>query len=33
MSLEAIKPILAKEAPNNLKELRIIDCRIPQWIS
>lgn len=32
-SLKALKPILMKQQPNNLKELKIIDCKIPQWIS
>ena len=31
--MQAIKPLVQKEKPNNLKELKIIDCKIPQWIS
>jgi hypothetical protein len=33
LSLEAIKPILEKEVPSNLTELKIIDCKIVSKIS
>jgi len=33
LSMSAIKPIIQKQKPNNLKELKIIDCKIPSWIS
>lgn len=33
LSLEAIKPILNKEVPTNLTELKIIDCKIVSKIS
>jgi len=33
LSMEAIRPILQKDAPHNLTELKIIDCKIVSKIS
>ena len=31
--MDALRPILEREMPNHLKELKIIDCKIPSEVS